>query len=267
MMWTTRPRSEGAGALAYFAHGDGPPLVLIHGVGLRAEAWCGVMPELADQHRVLCIDMPGHGASGQEGTRTLDDFVGRVVAFVDALVGPVYLAGHSMGALLSIEVAARLPEKVRAVAALNTVYQRSPDAARAVVARAEALTGAELSDPTPTLARWFGEQPQGAEAACAAACRDWLTTGNKEGYAAAYRVFAQTDGPGDASLQSLSCPALYLTGSDDPNSTPAMSHALAAVTAFGQAVVLKEAAHMLPMTHPQQVATQLTQFFHAPLNA
>lgn len=267
MIWTIRPRSEGAGALAYFAQGDGTPLVLIHGVGLRAEAWCGVVPEMSDRYRVMCIDMPGHGASDLESTATLADFVDRIAAFVAALEGPVCLAGHSMGALLSVEVAARLPQRIQAVAGLNTVHRRSPDAARAVVARARALSGAEVPDPTPTLARWFGEMPQGEDAECATACRQWLTTGNMEGYAAAYRVFARTDGPSDASLHRLACPALYLTGTDDPNSTPAMSQALAEASRSGQASVIQSAAHMMPMTHPQQVATQLAQFFNVPRNA
>ena len=267
MIWTTRPRSEGAGALAYFAQGDGPPLVLIHGVGLRAEAWCAVVPKLADRYRVICLDMPGHGASGLDGSTTLFDFRDRIIIFLASLEGPLCLAGHSMGALLSIEAASRLPDKVRAVAGLNTVYKRSPDARRAIVDRAAQLTSAQAPDPAPTLARWFGDEPEGADASCASACREWLTTGNAEGYAAAYRVFAQTDGPDDTSLHALECPALYLTGAQDPNSTPAMSRALAATSPLGQSSVLDDAAHMMPMTHPHQIATHFVQFFDVPRNA
>jgi len=267
MIWTTRPRSEGAGALTYFAHGEGPPLVMIHGVGLRAEAWCAVVPKLADRYRVICVDMPGHGASALDEATTLADFTGRIATFLAALEGPVHLVGHSMGGLLSIEVAARLPQKVCAVVALNTVYKRSAEAARDIAARSEALSRAGASDPTPTLTRWFGVNPRGAEEACATACRDWLTNGGAEGYAAAYRVFAQTDGPNDTSMQGLTCPALYMTGANDPNSTPAMSQALAAASPLGQFSVLQDAAHMMPMTHPHQIATQLTQFFNASHNA
>ena len=264
MIWTTRPRSEGAGALAYFTEGEGLPIVFIHGVGLRAEAWCGVIPYISRHYRAVCIDMPGHGASPLEGAAALTDFVDRIIRFVEALDGPVRLVGHSMGALLSVEVAARMPQKVTAIAALNTVYRRSPAAARAVAARAETLFGAVPPDPTPTLQRWFGENPQGDDAACATACRTWLTQGSMEGYAAAYRIFAKTDGPTGSSLSALSRPSLYLTGSDDPNSTPAMSRDLAAMSRFGQAGVLSDAAHMMPMTHPQLVAKQIRQFFSAP---
>ena len=62
MTWTTRPRSDLAG-LACIRAGDGPPVLLIHGVGLRAEAWGAVIDRLAERFAVHAIDLPGHGES------------------------------------------------------------------------------------------------------------------------------------------------------------------------------------------------------------
>lgn len=260
MIWTTRPRSEGAGALSYFEEGSGPPLVLIHGVGLRAEAWCGVLPELTSRYRVICIDMPGHGLSPLDGADSLEDFVARCGAFIAALDIPIFLAGHSMGALLAVELASRMPKSVLAFAGLNTVFGRSSKAAEAVQARAHALSVDTKVDTAATLCRWFGEAPVGTEKEAADACDDWLSNGDTQGYAAAYRIFATHDGPSEAAIAAVNSAAFFLTGAKDPNSTPAMSQALAE-KCNGHWMAMENAAHMMPMTHPQRVARHLSTHF------
>src|SRR5947208_8335140 len=49
--------------LHYAAGGDGPPLVLVHGLGGTIENWRALAPSLAARHRVLVPDLPGHGRS------------------------------------------------------------------------------------------------------------------------------------------------------------------------------------------------------------
>jgi pimeloyl-ACP methyl ester carboxylesterase len=138
---------------------------------------------------------------------------------------------------------------VRGVAALNAIYQRSDAAREAVLARASDLDGKSMADPTAPLTRWFGSDLTSARMACDA----WLRDVAPAGYRAAYRVFAQEDGPSDALLSALTIPALFMTGAEEPNSTPAMSRAMAARAPNGRAVVVPDAAHMMPMTHAQEV--------------
>ncbi|MFK7761839.1 MAG: alpha/beta fold hydrolase [Roseobacter sp.] len=260
MIWKTRQRSDGAGGLCFFEEGQGLPLVLIHGVGLQAEAWSAVLPHLSPRFRVIAVDMPGHGKSPLQESTTLDAFTDRFAAFIQALDQPIFLAGHSMGALLAVELAAILPDRVRAIIALNTVFRRSQTAAEAVQARAHALICEGAGDPGATLKRWFGTNPDGDVKAASDACRKWLTRPNFKGYAAAYRIFAHYDGPDAAQLARLTCPAFFMTGAEDPNSTPQMSQALATACG-GTSQVLQQAAHMLPMTHPQDLSAALmTQF-------
>ena len=272
MIWTTRLRSEGAGGLAVWREGSGPPLMLIHGVGLRAEAWGGVVRLVAGFRTVHAVDMPGHGASSLGGTATLSDFIDRIGTFVQSLDTPVTLAGHSMGAMIALELAGRMPDRITGVAALNAIYRRTPEATRAVQARADELDGVSVPSPDATLARWFGTAPQGADAEAAAACRAWLTGVDPKGYATAYRIFAHQDGPADALLQRLTMPALFQTGPGDLNSIPAMSQAMAdrapqgradIVPGAGQsvtvAVEVQGSAHMMPMTHADAVARTLLQ--------
>lgn len=261
MTWTTRPRSEHPNGLAVWQDGAGPPLVLVHGVGLRAEAWAAVIPLLTDRFTTYAVDMPGHGQSPEVRNATADAFTERLAGCVQTLGRRVFVAGHSMGALLALELAARLPDEIAGVAALNAIYRRSPDAATAVRARAQALSDTHASDPSVTLERWFGEAPRGALADAAAACRDWLTTGNQRGYKTAYTVFANSDGPDDATLQAIRCPVLFMTAARDPNSTPAMSRAMASQCRKARTEVVPDAAHMMPMTHAAEVAAAMIDTF------
>jgi pimeloyl-ACP methyl ester carboxylesterase len=234
---------------------------LIHGVGLRAEAWGALMHLMSDDYTLYAIDMPGHGASPLGQVAALSDYTARVMLFLEALTGPICVVGHSMGAVIALEVASGRAGKVVGVAALNAIYRRGPEATQAVRARAAALATDGPADPAPTLQRWFGTAPKGALHAAAEACRQWLTDADPEGYAKAYRLFADQDGPDDMLLAGLMMPALFMTAQGDPNSTPAMSRSMARIAPKGQAVVVQGAAHMMPMTHASAVAQALRATF------
>lgn len=248
MTWTTRPRSELAGVAAIVA-GQGPDVVLIHGVGLRAEAFSAQITALSAQFRVTALDMPGHG--GTPALRDPQDLLAYVAALAPALPDRCLVAGHSMGAMLALELSAQHPDKVAGVAALNAIYRRSPKAAQSVQARANDMK--PPFDHVPTLIRWFGSGDSPERTACAG----WLNAADPAGYTAAYRVFAHADGPSEAALRALACPALFMTGALEPNSTPAMSQQMAALAPQGRAEIVAGAAHMMPMTHPAPVNAAL----------
>lgn len=247
--------------LGYLSDGAGPALVLIHGVGLRAEAWERIMPALAVHFRVIAVDMPGHGATPLGAVETLEDYVDQVETFVGRLDGPVYVAGHSMGAILAMKLAARLRERISGIAALNAIYQRPKAAKEAVCARASAILSGEEINNTPTLVRWFGKAPKGPIKAAAKDCATWLDAVNREGYGRAYTAFAHQDGPTEDELRRITGPALFMTGAGDLNSTPAMSEAMAGRAPRGRALTIHDAAHMMPMTHPKAVAEALIETF------
>ena len=259
MTWTTRPRFEISDGLTAWRSGVGLPLVLLHGVGLNADAWDGQVDLLSEHFELIAIDMPGHGQSPRlVSANALQDYSNSIIEAIKSLDEPVLLAGHSMGAMIALDIAVRYPEQVLAVAALNAVYQRSEEASKAVHSRAAALAGDHNPDPTPTLKRWFGESLDQAEAM---ACQHWLESVNPMGYQQAYQVFANEDGPTEEGLRHLQMPALFITGAEEPNSTPAMSRLMSELAPQGQAIVLPQAAHMMPMTHASQVNQHLLSFF------
>lgn len=256
MISTTLPRSDLAGLSAIVA-GVGRPVVMLHGVGLRAEAWAAQIGALSGSYRVIAPDMLGHGHSRYDDKSvTVADYAKAVVPLLGTLDGPAVVIGHSMGAMIALELGHKAPEHVAAVAALNAIFERDNDAKTAVQTRAATLDGTALPDPTPTLERWFGT----AHSPERDACDRWLRTAHPQGYKQAYAAFAHADGPSRPALEALACPALFVTGAHEPNSTPDMSRAMADLAPQGRAVIIDDAAHMMPMTHPEAVNGTLLEF-------
>ncbi len=231
--------------------GAGQPLLLIHGVGLRAEAWG---PQMRLEAHVIAVDMPGHGDSAPlpPGAR-LPDYVAWAARVIDALgLGPVNVAGHSMGSLIAAGLAIDHPHLVTRVALLNGVHRRTPEARAAVLGRAAEIATGVGSIQAP-LARWF--TPDQADLRDQVA--GWLRAVSPNGYAMAYRAFAEGDTAYADRLGEIACPALVLTADGDPNSTPEMTRAMAAMMQNGQAFVIPGHRHMVNLTAPRAVTQAL----------
>lgn len=253
MTWTTLPRSD-FGALSAISKGSGRLVLLIHGVGLQSEAWRRQIEALAPTYRAVAVDLPGHGKSAMPaGQLSVADYTNLIAA---GLEEPALVVGHSMGAMIALDMASRYPQKLRGVAGLNAIFERNAEAAQAVKSRAASLDGVTLADPTQTLDRWFGAVGSPERNAC----RDWLTAVDPEAYKTAYSAFADDNGPRRDALDALACPALFMTGALEPNSTPEMSRTMAALAPKGRAIIVDGAAHMMPMTHARPVNAALLDF-------
>ena len=262
MTWITQQRFKLTEQISGWKSGEGPTLVLIHGVGMCADYWANLLPALQPCFSLVLIDLPGHGSSPVSlSCTTINDYAECIVPVLRNCNGPVFIAGHSMGALISIELAHRYPQHVRAIAVLNGVFQRDNTASLAVQKRADSLDGQSLSDPEPTLERWFGQTPVGVEAEAALHCRKSLLSINPVGYQYAYKAFAYDNGPTVENLKKIACPALYTTGEWEPNSTPTMSQTMAEHTPQGEYYLVKQARHMMSMTHAEELVDVMTSFF------
>lgn len=237
--------------------GTGAPVLLIHGVGMRAEAWAPQQAALAAGNRVIAVDMPGHGESEPlPGVPGLADYVAWAARVIEALgLGPVSVAGHSMGSLIAGGLAVERPDLVRRAALLNGVFRRSPEAKAAVLARAAEISAGKGGIEAP-LARWFGPE----DAALRDRVAGWLQGVSQAGYAAAYRAFAEGDAVYADRLAGIRCPVLVLTADGDANSTPAMTEAMAHLAPRGRAVVVAGHRHMVNLTAPETVTAELVRW-------
>ncbi len=252
--------------ISYLEFGRGEPLVLLHGVGMCAESWGPQIAHFANTNRVIALDMPGHGFSDLlPGQPDLNEYVAWAARALRQLgCSFVNVAGHSMGALIAAGLAVDHPDLVLRLAVLNSVYCRTPDARVAVQARAAALANGANDIDVP-LTRWFSDSP--ADQIVRTQVAGWLKTVNLQGYAAAYRAFANGDMAYAEAWHEIHSPALVLTASGDANSTPAMAKAMAKAAPMGQAVVIEGHRHMVNLTAPAQVNAALATWLAVPLRA
>ncbi len=122
----TRHEAEIRGQpMIWWAKGDGPTVVMIHGVNDQAGTWFMVAPGLAESHRVLLVDLPAHGESGPATgplpmTTVVEGFEEWLAShgMTEGQAPPV-LVGNSMGAWVAMLAALRHPERVSRVVAVN----------------------------------------------------------------------------------------------------------------------------------------------------
>lgn len=252
-----------AGATRYAESGSGPPLVLIHGVGMNWAYWGPQIERFQDRFHVIAYDMLGHGGSAPppEGV-TLTSYIDQLVGLLDALgIERASIVGHSTGALIATGAAVTRPARVARFAALNMVYDRTPEQSAAILERlAEVEAGGPAAVMERTIRRWFGDDAAALRSYKADLIRQWLAAVDPISYARTYRVYATGDRLFLGRLGGIACPALYLTGELDPNSTPEMSRAAAAATPGGEAVALPGERHMMSFLSPAAVDPVLERF-------
>ncbi len=97
--------------------GEGPPLLLLHGLGVTHETWAPTIAALAARWRVIAPDLPGHGRSSKpDAPYTIDFFAGVVRSLGRALgVEQAVVIGNSMGGRIALELAIAYPRFVRAL--------------------------------------------------------------------------------------------------------------------------------------------------------
>jgi pimeloyl-ACP methyl ester carboxylesterase len=103
--------------MRYFLGGEGPPLILVHGLGGAAANWTELVPLLVRRHRLLVPDLPGHGGStALPAVAGLEPFADRValVAEREGML-PAPVVGHSLGGMVVLRMALRQPEDVPAL--------------------------------------------------------------------------------------------------------------------------------------------------------
>ena len=107
---------------AFGSRGVGNPIVLVHGAFTSSHLWQDLLPRLPQGHRVLVLDLLGHGRSDPPGEApmTVSAHAARVAALLTVLGVPTAtLVGHGMGAAVSARVAAMYPERVSHLALVN----------------------------------------------------------------------------------------------------------------------------------------------------
>lgn len=108
--------NNGSAMVHYEIGGSGPPLLLLAGMFSDSASWGPVIADLEARFTVIRPDNRTTGRTRHDGPARVEDMADDAVALLDHLdLGPAHVAGHSLGAMLAMMVAANRPDSVRSL--------------------------------------------------------------------------------------------------------------------------------------------------------
>ena len=258
------PSRDGV-AIHFASEGRGPHVTLLHGVGSHLQAWDDVVAALRNDFTLLRYDLRGHGRSGKPpAPYHLDDYVSDLAALLDAQsVDRTALVGFSFGGMIVSAFTVRHPERVRKLAIVSAVAGRTLEQRAAVVKRADELArGGALMTVGAAIERWFTPEFREGHPDTVERQIQRVLGNDPAGYAAAYRVFAESEVIDE--LARISCPTLVMTGEHDLNSSPGMARAMHERIRDSRLVILPRYRHSLLIEAGAEVVSELRAFLKDP---
>jgi len=245
------------GSMVAEVEGDGPAIVLIHGLGGSSNSFQPLMAAL-EGYRTIRPDLPGAGRSAaRPGLPGIAGMARAVEEMLGALsIRHAYLVGHSMGTLVAQCLAVSRPGLVRGMALFGSITEPPPAArdglrARAAKARADGMAGIAQAVSQGSVSA----TSRAANPVIAPFVRESLSRQEPRNYAAHCEALADWHGV-DASR--IACPTLLVAGADDPVAPPAMARTLETAIPDARAEVLPGIGHWIMLEAPAKSAELLT---------
>lgn len=197
--------------LAYDVQGQGPPVLLIQGVGVHGDGWRPQVEALSDRYTCLSFDNRGMGESQPAGAPvTVEQMAEDAVALLDAEGwGSAHVIGHSLGGLVALELALSVRQRVRSLALLCTF-----------------ASGRDAAPPTPRMI-WIGLRTR---------------VGTRRMRRRAFLQLVMSPGTTEANPDELAERLVPLFGHDLADQPPIVNRQLAAMRAYNAASRLGELA-------------------------
>jgi pimeloyl-ACP methyl ester carboxylesterase len=270
------------GRIAYDVAGEGPLLVLSHGIGDRRQAFRFLAPELVRAgFRVAAADMRGHGESSTGDWKSISrtDVAGDLVALIRHLGGePTVIVGHSLSGGAATIAAAAAPDLVSGIVELGPFTRKVQYSLGGLLRVRRYRRGTLLMTGVlllRSLKMWMGymdvaypEKPTDY-AAYMTALRAKLS---EPGRMAEFLKTMKTS-PADAgdALPRISCPALVIMGTEDPDWADPRAEAEGIVAAMpaglGAVAMVRGRGHYPHAECPDEVAALTTSFLRERLLA
>lgn len=234
----------GARKLAADVRGAGPDLVLLHPVGLDHTFMAPYLAQAARRHRVVGVDLRGHGDSPPAARdMTLDDYVADIhLAMESHCRGPAIVLGLSFGGMLAQLMALAHPQRVSGLVLCGCTGGFAPEVRpilreRGATAERDGMPGVVDA----TIERWFTPAFRSSDAAERVRAR--LLSDDVTGWSAAWHAIAMFDAL--PRLSTLEVPTLVVAGARDAATPTAAATTLANAIPHARLAVLPDAPHMM----------------------
>ena len=250
-----------ADAVKLHGTGSGPPLVLLHCLGVDRHLWDFALPALTKRHTVLTVDFPGHGGSAVPARGyTIEDLSAQLAATLEREnVTRTHVAGISLGGLVAQHFAATYPARVDRLVLIDTTPRYTDElramwAERAATARKDGVRA--LVDGL--LKIWFTDACVAQNPPAVRYVRDTLSRASGEGYALACEALAAADLR--ALAPKITAPTLVVCGEQDIPSFLDAARWLAAEIAGAKLGWLSPARHASVLEQPEAFLRLIGEF-------
>lgn len=236
--------------------GQGPPLLLLHGIGSSCTAWSRQIDRLQADFTCLAPDLPGYGDSPDLASPGLDGIVASVVDVLDG--APAHVVGVSFGALIAISLAHRHPTLVRSLVLSDATLGRAwmPEAERARWLQNRVALANDLVVRSTERAAEIAS-PRAATAVVEEIAMH-MRRARPSGYIEIARAIAATDA--EPWLRDIAQPALVVCGEDDGVTGLAVSRRLADALPDARLVTVDAAGHAPHIEQPDRFAAAVREF-------
>ena len=253
-----------SGRLSYATTGQGDSVIALHSSGCSGAQWRSLAAAIGAQYRLFTPDLMGYGSSDPwQGSAdlTLEDEASRIEAVMAACPGPIHLVGHSFGGAVALRLARSHSERLASLTLIEPVAFQllrgdNPDSARGfgeIQRLAQSVGLALAEDDRDGAMRTFVDYWNGPDA--------WAAMGERQ-REALLRVAdkvpqdfqaTMTEQAGLAEHAAIDVPTLLIGGGRSPEPVRRIFELLAATIPASHGLVLRNAGHMLPLTHGKAV--------------
>ncbi len=255
-------------SIEYNVQGEGEPMLLIHGA-LIADSWAPVLDRLSERYRVIYYYRRGFRSSAPvREANTVTAEAADAAALLEHLdIEKAHVAGHSFGAITSLQLAVDHPERIHALAVLEPALLSVPAGAEfgtGVQAIAELFTSGHAKQALDTFLNAVGGDD--AEARLNETLAPGWYEAALEDLAALFTGDLVALGEwqfGPNELRSITAPTLAVLGSDSPPVFSQTHRILMDHLPDAESFELRGATHILQMANPGDMAERLVDFFAA----
>ena len=255
MMMTTLTHDATALHLVQAGPEGSTPIVLLHSAGLDLTFWDRQIVALGADHRLISLDLPGHGESPTHSSdwhgRRIAETISNQLATLNT--DGVHLVGMSFGGALAQQIALLDPARVRSLTLIDTGARFSEPARAAMRARAAAVRANGVTAVVPGLIdHWFLASTVRDRPDLIARATRTLLRQDPEVHAAMWELMANDYDISDQ-VGSIACPTLVIVGEHDSSSPVATSQQLRDLIPNATLRVVPNAAHLSAIERPEIV--------------
>ena len=246
---------------AYSVEGNGPPLMLIHGIGAARDTWRFLMPKLVQHFTVISYDLRGHGASPHAVTPfSLEELVADLESVRECSgFDKCHFAGHSLGGMIGPAYARQYPDRVLSLGLLSTAAFRTEDDSKKVWSVVHAMEEKGVPNVLETLIdRWYTDDFIAQHRDIVDRRLKQVIDTDPDVFLNVFRIYAGTEmAPW---LHEVTAPALVLTGENDGGCNPRLNEQIHQTLTGSELVILPDCKHSILLEVGEIVADHMISF-------